>query len=80
MQDEKFPPHQSRSLGGEKWMTVREHESLTRDLVEALYMALAASPKGEDHDWYTCNQPSCIFARQVLSKFKGEQKWLKNNT
>lgn len=41
------------------------------DLLRALRMVVTRDTGNPDHDWTTCGEPSCIFARAAIAKAEG---------
>jgi hypothetical protein len=46
---------------------LNEALAIGEELKTALIMAVSRTTEDPDHDWNTCNQPSCIMARKALA-------------
>lgn len=61
-----------------EYLSMSEHNSIVerlrednRIIREALLLCVSRGATDKDHDWVTCQEPSCIMARAVLEKVKG---------
>jgi hypothetical protein len=56
----------------EGWNAALRHSPMVALLVNALKMNLMKDTINDEHDWQTCNQPSCVIGRKALAAYESE--------